>query len=477
PLGGTFIIVCELTGKKQLGNVIADFFLPYYCCVDSVLPLAFNIELHCTDVETGYASATITPENGIPPFFYKLDKEKFKSFRTGAMKKSINLTEGLHTLVVCDSEGAESTRHVHVPKPLSRGPLTYRDVSNTEYEVSFEISGGTPPYKDGPDVIVGSKYTSSATPSGKKLKAVTITDSTTPTPCNISAQPDAHTVCQLPCDGQSKRCAYRLWLQKPTEEGQDITGYEREGEIQFVFNEENISLPNSESLLKLSVDSLTKANFDNAVSSAVERLNNVINHALSDAGFGEDRLLIQYQPDEANDPFSILWIEYFNCDDETFSIEFDFTIGPSKFTMRYAKKNEDSNGSVLTIDSEDIPPIPAFDYSTRNQYYQYSHNDPHKPCSDESEFTANINVTQDNNNFTCTGDVSDIDNNSVAAWVWDFPNNQTNQPFYRGKTITVTLNNSPKGTDSIKLTAITENGCFATVTKTFDDIIPPTGNN
>ncbi|MCI5138863.1 MAG: hypothetical protein D3922_10710, partial [Candidatus Electrothrix sp. AR1] len=275
----------------------------------------------------------------------------------------------------------------------------------------------------------------------------------------------AHTVCKLPCQGQSKRCAYRLWLQKPTG-GEEITGYKRIGEIQFVFNEENISLPNSESLLQLSVKPLTEDNFDNAVSCAVERLNNAINQALSFAGFGDNRLLIQYQPDEKNDPFSILLIEYFDCEEgrDEFSIQFKFSVSPyNEMTMSYSN-NEKFNGAALNKIQ-----VPAFDCSTRNQY---SDDEPQKLCP-SPDFTTNINVTRNDNTFTCTGDVSDIAPQSVAAWVWDFPKTQTEEPFYQGKTITVTSDNS---SDPINLTAIVD-GCSAKADPTtFEDALSDDGS-
>lgn len=471
PLGGTFIIVFDINKENKLNNVIADFSLPYHCCVDSVPPLALDVTLHCTDRLTGFASATVTP-SGLPPYFYQLDKQPFDELII--KEKNINgLAEGSHMLLVCDSTGAESVQHLlHVPNSLTTGPLRFNDISDEEYTVSFDIVGGTLPSNQKSYIKYSNgKYTYRRNrKSADNDITVTIKDTSN---CSKQIILPAHTVCKLPCKGQSTRCDYRLWLQKPTDD-EKITKYTRKGEIRFVFNGENISLPNSESLLQLSVDPLTKENFDNAVSCAVKRLNNAINHALSYAGFGDNRLFIQYQPDEENDPFSILWIEYFDCVDEKFSIEFDFDIESSGTkTMRYAK-NEDSNGSVLTIakdtGNEKEIPVPAFDCSTRNQY---SDDDPQKPCSD-SEFTANINVMRDNNTFTCTGDVSDIDNNSVAAWVWDFPKTQTEEPFYQGSTVTVTSDNL---SEPINLTAITEDGCFAKADPvTFQDALSDDGS-
>ncbi len=367
-------------------------------------------------------------------------------------------------LTAYTEKGCKVTKEHELYVPLTIGEPSYKDISGTHYKVSVDISGGSQPYyyytsPNQKKEINGSTYTSELIETGTAHGKLTIEDNQGNK--KVIEQFKNYTVRKLPCKGKSKRCAYRLWLQKPTG-GEEITEYTPTEEIQFVFNEEKISLPNSKYLLQLSIEKLTEENFDNAVSSAVERLNTVINHALSDAGFGDNRLLIQYQPDEKNDPFSILWIEYFDCDDETFSIEFDFTIESSGFTMRYAKDKK-NNGSVLTIttgsaDEKPSMPVPAFDCSEENQY---NIDDYKKNCSGSAVIHDHEVTHNGDGAFICKGKVSDPNGALLtdATWIWDFPNVQLGQPFYIGNPAEVEIQN-PEG--PIKITAITKKGCVGT---------------
>ncbi|MCI5137147.1 MAG: hypothetical protein D3922_01735, partial [Candidatus Electrothrix sp. AR1] len=160
PIVGTFIIVYKINKYSNSNsnittdNVIADFFLPYYCCYDCVEPLTIDVTFEC---KKGF-TVKIEKDNSTHPFFFQLNKEDFQQFSiddSGSREVIINPPEGVHTLIVCDSEGAESAVHeLSVPKPLTIGPPSYKDISDTQYIVSFDISGGTPQYTASDNVTI-----------------------------------------------------------------------------------------------------------------------------------------------------------------------------------------------------------------------------------------------------------------------------------------------------------------------------------
>ncbi len=438
------------------GTVIADFFLPYLCCSDCppiqyVLPtppLGLTVSLGCTDA-TGVAEATLKPQDGADPFFYQLDQQPPQE-----LAGTIALSEGPHTITVWDSAGAESEVYsLSVPKALTIGTETYADDLEAQtYTVSFTVSGGTAPYGADSGTIAGSTFTSDPVKSGSSI-AVQISDSAG---CKIS-KAFQHTVeqtCNLPCDGLSRNCAYRLWLQPPAVDG-FYKGYKQESEIRFQFNGETIALPGSNAFLQLSAQQLN-SDFQKAIAGAIEALNTAIAKALiakyGDA-LGRNRLVLSYKP-AGSDPFGILWIEYFVC--ETFSIEFDFSFSDPattfSLTMRYTKDgasllNRRLNNKATTV--------PAFDCSERNQCLN---GDYQKVCKDPA-FKAIVNIERlSDTTFTLFGNVSNADPANIAAWIWDVPIALPSEPFYQGNTVSVQLN-KPAG--AARLTAITKAGCFS----------------
>jgi len=445
------------------GTVIADFFLPYLCCADGssvqyvlpVPPLGLTVELGCTD-PSGTAEATLTPQGGMAPITYQLDNQPFQ-----ALTGTLLLSAGPHTIVIRDSAGAESAlQSLTVPEPLTIGEETYTDdVEANTYTISFDISGGTPPYSAAPGTVTGSTYTSPPVNSGDTI-SVTITDSVG---CTAS-QAFQHTVeepCNLPCDGQSRRCAYRLWLQQPFD-GAPYETYRRDGSVRFRFNGEVIELPNANDLLRLPSAQLN-GDFHNAIGGAVKILNEAINQALI-AKFGEEgnnRLVITYEPDTA-DPFDLLRIEYFVC--ETFFIEFDFSFAKPtptfSLTMRYTNE-PDANGAAFDgaifinrrLNNQETR-VPAFDCSERNQC---DGTDYTKLCEGpDPDPTIGIERLGDNR-FRFVGKVNNMDESEIIAWIWDVFTARPTEPFYEGQTVDVQAQ-TPTG--PVRLTAITQQGCF-----------------
>lgn len=441
------------------GTVITDFFLPYLCCsecasIQYVLPtppLGLSVELSCTGTN-GSAEATLTPQGGMPPFTYQLDNQPFREL-TGTPL----LTVGSHTIVIRDSAGAESaSQSLTVPGLLAIGTESYIDeVAAKTYQVRFNISGGTAPYTSESGTVTDSIFTSTPVNSDETI-SVTIKDSVG---CGASKS-FQHTVedpCDLPCDGQSRRCAYRLWLQPPVD-GAPYEMYRQEGDINLRFNGEDIVLSGADSILQMPTQQLN-GDFHNAIGGAVKILNHEIERALK-AKFGEklgnNRLVVTYAP-AATDPFGILWIEYFVC--ETFTIEFDFTFAkPSPtFSLRMRYTNEPSaDGAVLInrrLNNKETR-VPAFDCSERNQC---DGSDFGKLCEGPDPKPVLAIEALGNNRFQFEGRVDNMPASEIIAWVWDVPQAIATEPHYEGKTVQVTVR-IPK--DPVRLTAITQKGCF-----------------
>ena len=171
------------------GTVIADFYLPYLCCsecapIQYVLPmppLGLLVKLECTDSKTSTAKAKLTPQGGTPPFTYKLDNQPFREFQGELL-----LSTGPHTLIIRDNAGSESMlQSLTVPEPLTIGSKKcLNDFSAETYRISFQISGGTPPYKSNNNsgTVKGNTFTSTLVTSNTLIN-VEIEDSAG---CNVS---------------------------------------------------------------------------------------------------------------------------------------------------------------------------------------------------------------------------------------------------------------------------------------------------
>jgi hypothetical protein len=458
-------IFSETIAGFEDGTVIADFYLPYLCCSDFapvqfVLPLAplgLAVQLGCTS-PLGVAEATLTPKGGMAPYTYQLDHQPFRE-----LSGKLALPVGPHTLALRDSSGAESApQAITVPATLTLGPETYTDLSDKTYQVGFEISGGTAPYKSEDGTVAGSSFTSGPLPSGEKI-SITIADSVG---CKVTGE-FAHTVCNLPCDGLSRRCAYRLWLQPPYEDA-TYESYKQEGNIRFSFNGEEIELPDAGTLLQIPSANLNRK-FPESIRVAVDTLNEAINEALTKKfgpESGKNRLVVTYEPTK-QDPFGILWIEHFAC--ESFSIEFDYSYSkPAPFhslTVRYAREPDTSRNALNGIlfinrwrDKKETR-VPAFDCSERNQC---SGSEYRKLCEGPDPKPVFGIEPSGEDGFILTGQVENMPATEIAAWVWDAPLAQAAEPLYEGRKVEARL---LKPAGPVQLTAITKKGCFGVVRK------------
>lgn len=291
---------------------------------------------------------------------------------------------------------------------------------------------------------------------------------------HINARP-----CDLPCEGQSRRCAYRLWIQPPAEGARYEIYRQDRRNIVFRYNGTEIVLPGTTDLLSAETTGLNKK-FQDTIGGIVKNLNNVINQALNDkfGALSRPRLLITYEPD-VNDPFGILWIEYFVC--ETFSIELNYAFArpaPAfSMSMRYTNEPLDRgiafNGAISTNKrSNQVVQVPAFDCRERNQC---TGTDYEKLCTGAKPTPAFSVQRLADGRFLLTGKVvnnvrNDIAGNparndipvnlsrdEIVAWVWDIFSAQPTEPFYEGIKAEVSLQ-TPTGV--ARLSVITRNGCF-----------------
>ena len=413
-------------------------------------PLGLRVELDCTDMD-GIARATFNIEGGVEPISYRLNDQPFQ-----VLPDTLPLTVGLYTLVIRDSVGAVSAlQSITVPEPLAIGEITYTDdgAANT-YTVTFDITGGTRPYRVNNDTVDDATYTSQPVNSGDTSTMI-ITDSVD---CNVveSVTHNVEDPCDLPCDGQSRRCAYRLWLQRPSDT-MPYSSYRRNGNVLFRF--EGIDIVLADPLLRIPVADLN-SDFDGEIARAIKALNTAISEVLV-SEFGEEsryRFSIAYAPN-ATDPFDVVRIEHFVCD--TFSIEFGYSftmLKPSgRLTMRYTNEVNSIGVAILRLNNEETT-VPAFDCSERN----LCDDTDFIPLCEGPDPELSFETVQDSpNRFVLIGNVNNLNEAGIIAWIWDLPQAQPAKPFYEGKESIVVVGNP---SSQVKLTAITENGCFGTAT-------------
>jgi hypothetical protein len=458
------IIATAVNGLAD-GTVIADFYLPYLCCsgcapVQFVLPKVpptFTVSIGCTDSnqEVAVAEVTITAKDGTPPYRIQIDEGEFQD-----LDNPYQLSVGEHTLTIQDADNVLSaTQTVTIPDILRINNLTFAcPEDGSTYVATMTISGGEPPYSVNDVLISDSSFTSSPVASGTAL-ALRIVDQRQ---CILETEL-THTCpppCDLPNDGQSRRCAYRLWLQ-PAIDIEKYETYKQISEIKLRFNGQAINLSDSSDLLQINANALN-TDFQTAMTAAVKVLNEVVNKGI-DNSFGalsRPRLTIAYEP-ARTDPFGILWIEHFISD--TFRIEFEFGLAHSlssgNFVVRYSNEQDAAGAAFdgatfVNLDREGLETrVPAFACSDRNQC---DNTDFVALCEGFDLIPAFVQSSRGRNNFTFA--ISEnMPTTGIAAWVWEFTTS-TDQLFYVGKKVAVVWNN-PGG--FVKLTAISDKGCFS----------------
>lgn len=448
-----------LPGNTDIEVVITDS----QNCSDKVIinhscaeALAFTANTACTSADN-LAQVTILPTGGVQPYEIQVGTNPFAPL-TGP----VTLVPGINTVTLKDAAGTTVNQDITIAETLELTIVEFVcNHDNNTYQARIQVSGGTAPYSSGNGTKVSdNEFLTSPIPAGETL-SFQVFDTKK---CNTSLTVD-HTCeepCNLPCEGKSRKCAYRLWLQPPNK-GTLYRSYNPLKEVSFRFNGQNFTLPQ---MMPATADELN-TDFDNVMSKMVANLNeqiaNMLTGVFGDAG--KNRLVLTYEPTK-DDPFALLWIEYFVC--ETFSIEFEFIYAkPSPgFVLQFRYTNEPDgnmkpiNGAIVTnIEMNGKQTfVPAFDCRERNQC---TGSDYVKLCTDPNLKPEFKIEPKGNNTFILQ---STTPNNKLVAWVWDVLNTPASEPFYEGETVEVTV---AKPNGSVILTVINESGCFAFIDNKF----------
>jgi hypothetical protein len=407
-------------------------------------PLGFTTQAGCT--AGNEASVQVFPTGGTAPYEVRVDST---NGRFTPLEGPLTLTVGTHTVYVRDAAGVVTPpQSVVVFPPLTLTASEFFCEELATYTATIQILGGQPPYLFNGAAVAGTTITTPATPSGQTVR-VEVMDANKCT-AQLEVTHTCQEPCSLPCDGQSRRCAYRLWVQPPAK-GSEYEVYDTaNSRIILRYNGKASTLPGS--LLAMPTQGLN-GDFGNTVGDMIKQLNQAIAKEI-----GEGLLELSYQPAE-KEPFALLWIEHFVC--ETFSLSFNYiTANPKPTLMLSAEYTNEPESSGAPFDgvtflnrraNNQRTQVPAFDCSERNQCAQTSF----EPVCKGSKLKADIKFELQSLAFT--GGVSGAAENTIVAWVWEFTSAPAGSTFFTSKTVTPGL--TADGT--ARLTVITNRGCFA----------------
>ncbi len=413
-------------------------------------PVSFTMEIGCS-VENE-AQVKITPAGGTPPYQVQIDNAA-----PTPLPDTITLAVGSHSVVLHDSAGnVTQPQTAVIPTDLGLKETGFTCEETATYRSTITITGGTQPYSVNGNLIGGNTFTTDPVQSGAAT-SVKVIDSRK-CRATLELQHTCEQPCNLPCGGDSIRCAFRLWLQRPEGEA-NYKAYTQDSAIRLIFNDRDIPLPDTTKLLQVPVNTLNR-NFDKAITTVIRKLNDVVNTAmvaaLGDAG--KDRLVLSpAAPGAAPFPFDVLLIEHFVCD--TFSLEFNYTFAKPNpaysLTVRYVSVPT-FNGMIMVnrrLNNKETH-VPAFACAQRNLC---TNSDYQNLCTGNEPKPVQ-KLEREGNTLKCEGSVDNPNDVTVTAWVWDMAQAQPTEPFYEGQQVTANVQ-QPGG--PIRLTAITKDGCFA----------------
>lgn len=412
-------------------------------CVD---PLVFTASLGCTGADG--APLTITPSGGVAPYQVKVGADKYND-----LAGPFNLVAGSHDIILRDSRGTEVPQTVVVPLPLALKVLAFQLDAAGAVLARIEVSGGTVPYTVKGTQITGTEFFSD---SGKNGDVVTV-DVTDAKSCTIKQDITLafEAPCDLPCEGLSRRGEYRLWVQ-PADLQREILyrDYSSKGDVKFRYNGKDFPL-DIPTLRALREDNLNEK-YDAVMEKITAELNEAVAKAIGRAGI----LVFGYQK-EAQLPFKTMQIEYFEC--EKFMLEFEYNFIQSQiaftYQVRYSNEDPKFDGVVISnLRSDKQMRVPAFDISTRNQ----CKNDNFTPVCISRVPKVDFKGEQGDIFVQLAGSVIPS-TTKVVAWIWEIP--LAEEAFFVGEKIDILPQSNPKETP-VRLTAITDSGCFSLIDKT-----------
>jgi hypothetical protein len=406
-------------------------------------PLGFTTQAGCT--AGNEASVQIFPTGGTAPYEVRVDSA---NGRFTPLEGPLTLTVGTHTVYMRDAAGVVTPpQSVVVFPPLTLTASEFFCEELATYTATIQILGGQPPYLFNGAAVAGTTITTPSTPSGQTVR-VEVMDANKCT-AQLAVTHTCQEPCNLPCDGQSRRCAYRLWVQPPAK-GSEYEVYDTaNSRILLRYNGKDFTLPGS--LVAMSTAGLN-GDFNNTVGDAIKQLNKAIATEI-----GEGLVTLSYQPDE-KEPFALLWIEHFVC--ETFRLRFDYLTANPKLllTLQVEYTNEPApsgapfDGVAFTNRraNNQRTQVPAFGCSERNRCARTGF----EPLCKGLKLKVEIN-TEKFPQFV--GVVSGVAESTIVAWVWEFTSAQPGGTFYTGKNVTPTVSSDGRA----RLTVITNKGCFA----------------
>jgi hypothetical protein len=415
--------------------------------------LDFEASIRCT-ASDGTSVVEIFPTNGSKPYSIQIGTAPFQP-----LNGPLTLTVGNHQITLLDVNQNTGSKNIIIPQALTLEVLEFFcEPQKNSYRARIRINGGTGPYNlfDGTPVNEN-EFTTDPFPSGEKVSIIVRDNNKCEAFINLEHSCDEP--CDLPCEGETLECGYRLWLQPP-DKTQRYEVYQQVSEVIFRFNDKQLPLPKADQLLQISTEELN-TDFDNAIHGVVKVLNSAIDRAMRKE-FGEkgrNRILLSYNPQET-DPFSLLRIEHFVC--ETFSIEFNYNYGMPeprfnlnvKYTNEKQNEGQPFNGAIFTnlgLDDKQMI-VPAFDCSQRNICRDTSFE---KICRDNNLKPGFVIEPLGRIGFQLQNTTPGSDQ---AAWVWDIFGTFAAEPFYEGENVRILVS---KPTGIVRLTVITNKGCFA----------------
>ncbi|GAB1402883.1 hypothetical protein MASR1M74_00610 [Lentimicrobium sp.] len=415
------------------------------------LELSFTVNIGCAS-PNGSAMVEVIPFGGKAPYEIQTGAAPFVPL-TGPLSLPIGDT----LLTLRDADGQTASQTITVPQPLTLAILNLScESDNKFYRASIRISGGMPPYIADGVAITGTDFLTKPVASGQSATIVVIDSKKCQT--SIQIQHTCETPCELPCNGETLKCAYRLWVQPPQGE-QLYKVYNILEGVNFTFNGDVIILPDEAQILQLPAAMLNQ-NFENAIARALDKLNKAINEALIKelGSAGNNRLRISYKPSKT-DPFSIFNIEHFVCD--TFKIDFIYRFAkPSpQFEVEVQYTNIPSplaahfNGAIFTNleQNEKVSVVPAFDCSKRN----LCTGSEYKNLCEGNTLKPDFTITPGDSGLRLESTTPGSD---LRAWIWDIFGTVTSEPFYTGVKTVIQVKDT---SGSARLIVISNKGCFA----------------
>lgn len=458
-------VYAATVAELDAGTVVADFFLPYLCgpgcaTIQFQLPptrLRVTTTTACTNAD-GLAEVTVTAAGASGSLSVRVDDGAFEE-----LAGPLLLRAGEHTLVVRDSEGAESSPvQVTVPPFLQiLDPRVEVDEGAGSWQVSFTVDGGTPPYTADVGGIVDRTFTSPALPIADPL-TLTVTDAAL---CTVEGRFESGAnPCTLPCGGEAVKQGYRFWLPQArpnlpiNEYTADVT--------RFLFTDDAGNpfdfTTDVGVIVNRSPHPVRAADFDPTVQRWMKEINALVAGAVG----SEDWLTLMYEPPTGKGTVGSLFVDRLRCLEFAFEVTVTFVQGQQK---RLVQLGYGSRGTtVVEPDADGKAQIPVFGASTSNKCRP---DEPLVVVCDGTDLKAEIKRTGEiPDAVVLTAATSGAD--QAVAFLWEV---QDAVPSIAGgETVALTFSPVEPVDKLVRMTAYTEKGCVVTLEQ-FIDIAKPGG--